>query len=164
MSAPVDVLASASAFCDLVAASRATKFPGYWEGSAYRRHPCGVIQGAVKLTNEWTTSNGCEIAITDGDGWSSNFCRDSFANGNPHPKPLSGSEVIVWRSGRWASDEFRAALEPTLVELVERMQAHVSAAKAAADAARDSDLEASRMRRREIERAALARVQGGARP
>ena len=161
----MDVLGSARAFCDLVADARQWKFPGYWSGSAFRRHPCGVIEGAMKLTNEWSTFNYCCIQITDGDGWSNDYSRDSFGHGDPHPRPLDGHHaVVVWNSGRWSSDEFRQALESKVRDLVERIQAHVASAKDKAAKERETAEAAARDRRRQVELAALARVQGGARP
>lgn len=158
MADKVDVLSSASAFCDLLAAARFAKFPGHWSGSAYRRHPCGVIEGAVKLTNEWNTNNYCSIEITDGPGWSRDYGNDSFGQRDPHPAPLQGNAVVVWSDGRWKSEAFRSALEPQMQALVLRMQSHVAEAAAKRDAEALEANRVARERRESIAAAALANV------
>ena len=157
-----DLLASSGAFCDLVAAARRWKFKGHWSGSAYRRHPCGVIEGSIKLTNHWSTFNYCSIEITDGDGWSTDYSRDPFGSGSPYPAPKEGfHSVMVWENGRWVSEEFRQALETEVRDLLGRIESHVASEKRKEREDRESEAEQARERSRGIELAALARCRGG---
>ena len=159
----VDYLATAEAFCNLVARARTAKFPGHWSGSAFRHHPCGVIEGLMKLTNEWHVDDYCSIAITDGEGWSRDYCTDSFSRcGNPCPQPINGSEVVVWRNGRWVNDRFRQALEPKARDLLGRMEAHVAAVIAAKAEAQEQAKRAEAAERARIAEAAIAKATGAA--
>lgn len=154
-----NAMASSAAFCNLVAAARVCRFPGYWEGSAFRRHPCGVIEGAIKLTNHWHVDDHCDIAISSGTGWT-RPANDSFGHGDPHPRPINGGEVVVWRCGQWKTEEFRAALEPKVLALLTCMAEHVERAEAAAQAAEAERIEKAAAARRQIEVAAIAAATG----
>jgi hypothetical protein len=152
-------LSSSDAFCKLTAAARFRKFPGYWQGSAFRRHPCGVIAGAIKLTNHWHVDNSCAISITSGDAWTRPD-NDSFGHGDPYPRPANGGEVTVWECGKWRSDEFRNALEPKVLDLLTRMAAHVTQAEAAEQEAEAQRREKAAVARRELKLAAISRATG----
>lgn len=125
-----DALLSPSVMCNLLNAARCARFPGYWEGSAFRSHPCGIISGVIKFTNDWHCDDYCSIAITDGE-WSRDFCRDSRAYGDPHPRATNGNAVSVWsgcgKSARWASEEMRAKLESKLLAVLTSAAEHVEA-------------------------------------
>jgi hypothetical protein len=154
-------LTSADIFCNLTSAARSRKFPGYWEGSAFRRHPCGVIEGVIKLTNHWHVDNHCDVQITDGEGWNRSVCQDSFGHGDPYPSVLgTGSVLIVWRSGQWVDPEYQAALEPKLLDLLTRMARHIEAAE---ERQRVEEEEANAQRaaaHRALELAAIAKATG----
>jgi hypothetical protein len=53
------------------------------------------------MTNAWHCDDFCDISITDGTGWSDDYCRQSAAWGDPHPKPIGGKSIVVWSSGQW---------------------------------------------------------------
>ncbi len=125
----VKALTSPAEFCSLMAEAREFKFPGWWEGSAFRHHPVGVIDGTVKMTNEWTVWDSCSIEITDGDGWNRNVCQDSFAYSSPNPDPINGISILIWSNGRWKDDEIRARMEPRIVEILTRLVAHAETAR-----------------------------------
>jgi hypothetical protein len=155
-------LKSSAVFCDLTGAARVRKFPGYWEGSSFRRHPCGVIEGVVKLTNHWHVDNHCDVQITDGSGWDRRVSQDSFGHDSPYPKPMGGAEVTVWQSGRWRSDEFREALEQKLLDLLTRMARHVDEAEERERAAEEARRVKAAEERRARELAAIAKATGSA--
>lgn len=104
-------------FCDILNIARTYHFKGSWEGSAYRKHPCGIIRGTIKLTNDWTTYNDCSVMITDGEGWGAPECNDSRMNGNPYPQPINGSSIFAW-GGEWASTLLQLKLEPKVLEIL----------------------------------------------
>jgi len=115
--------------CDLLADCRTHGVPGWWDGSAFRSHPVGLIVGTIKFTNQWRTDNGCDIQITDGDGWDLRVCQDSWGGGSPHPKPINGSAVTVWERGSWRSDEFREALQARVLEILTSAAEHIETAR-----------------------------------
>lgn len=152
---------SASEFCSLLAAARFHKFPGSWSGSAFRHHPCGVIEGTIKLTNEWNVNDYCSIAITDGDGWRNDYCTNSCAYGNPNPRPQNGVEIVVWREGRWVSKELREALEPRVNDLLQRMRAHVEDSIERQKTEQKQAVALASAEQAARTKAAIARAQGG---
>lgn len=151
-------LTSRAEFCTLMAQAREFKFPGWWDGSAFRSHPVGIISGTIKMTNFWHVDNLCRIEITDGDGWNRSVCQDSRAHGDPHPRPVSGREIVVWDNSSWASPGTKAALEQKVLEILSALALHVQDAKAARDveAARRHalDIEAQR----QVEQVAIAKA------
>jgi hypothetical protein len=154
-------LTSAYLFCNLTSAARSRKFPGYWEGSAFRRHPCGVIEGVIKLTNHWHVDNHCDVQITDGSGWDRRVSQDSFGYDSPHPKPIGGTSVTVWSGGQWSREDFRQALEPKLLDLLTRMAQHVAEAEERERIAQEEANAKRAAERRALEEAAIAKATGG---
>lgn len=151
-------LTSPAEFCTLMAQARDFKFPGWWDGSAFRRHPVGIISGTVKMTNFWHVDDLCRIEITDGDGWDRSVCQDSCAYGNPHPKPINGREIVVWDNGSWASAGTQAALEPKVLEILSALALHVENAEAARDE-EDAERRASAAEaQHQAEQAAIAKA------
>lgn len=151
-------LSGASQFCHLTAAARQYKYPLCWSGSAYCHHPCGIIDGTIKFTNDWHTSDSCSIQITDGSGWSGNYSRNSFGHGNPEPQPIDGHSVTVWSSGKWRSEEFRERLESKCLSILEKAAAFVATKSAAEVAENERKQVEITERRRLIEEAALAKI------
>lgn len=121
-------LTDSAAMCQLLAQCREYKVPGWWDGSAFRSHPVGLIAGTIKLTNHWHCDDLCTIELTDGDEWDRNVCNDSRAYGNPHPKPVSGAAISVWRCGKWAKPEFEEALKSRVVALLSDAARHIEQA------------------------------------
>ena len=73
----------------------------YDEGTFRLRFPLAVTPRYIP---------GTPVAATaDGTGWSRDYCRNPAAYGNPHPQPIGGDAICIWRNGRWVSEEFRAA-------------------------------------------------------
>lgn len=125
-----NALGDSVVFCNLLAQARQYKAPGWWEGSAFRRHPCGLVADTIKLTNHWHVDDLCDICITDGAGWDvRNVCRDSFSHSDPHPQPIEGGSLQVWRCGRWADAQYEQALRPKLLEILTAAATHVEAAE-----------------------------------
>lgn len=94
-------LTSAYEFCELMRLSREFKVPGWWDGSAYRSHPCGFFAEGLIFTNEWRCDDHCSIrAMRNPSEPLGRWCHDSASWGNPHPSPASGTEV-VWSNGKW---------------------------------------------------------------
>lgn len=115
-------LSSSSAFCDLIAAARANKFPGHWSGSAYRSHPCGVIDGNLNLHNAWHVADYCGITVAT-DGWRLDQCQNPRVYGNPYPSSI-GASATIWRNGRWQDESYRQAFERRVWELLMRIREH----------------------------------------
>ena len=115
-------------FCNVLADARSANVRGSWEGSAYRSHPCGLIVGNMKLTNYWNVNDYCSIVLGTTDKWRMGQ-NEPACHGDPHPHPIDGEEVRVWYSGRWESEEFRAALEDKVVAILNRALADVAAAQ-----------------------------------
>jgi hypothetical protein len=155
-------LKSSAVFCDLTSAARVRRFPGYWEGSAFRRHPCGVIEGVIKLTNHWHVDHTCDVQITDGSGWDRRVSDDSFGHGDPYPKPLGGVGVTVWSNGSWRDREFQEALEPKLLDLLTRMARHVDEAEERERVVEGERQAQAAAERRAREIAAIAKATGSA--
>ena len=142
-------------FCQLLAQCREFKVPGWWDGSAYRCHPVGLIVGAFKFTNHWHVDQLCTIEITDGSGWDRNVCQDSFAHSSPHPKPVGGSAVQVWRCGDWSAAEFAESLTSTVLEILTAAAEHIERAIAKRAEAEATRAEEARARTAAITAAAL---------
>lgn len=155
-------LASSESMCNLLAQCRQYRVPGWWDGSAFRSHPVGLIVGAIKLTNYWHVDNLCTIEITDGAGWSRDVCRDSRAYGNPHPQPIDGKSVQAWRCGSFGSPEIREALTPRLLEILTAAAAHIQRASDAERVAAEAAAEESKRSRESILAAALVNATAGA--
>lgn len=108
-----------SKFCDILNRARLTRFPGAWSGSAYRNHPCGIVRGVIKLTDDWRVGDTCSICITDGSGWNvRDISRDSWGSGSPNPSPVDGRTILAWDTGKWQSDELRESLEPVVLKIL----------------------------------------------
>jgi hypothetical protein len=151
-------LKSPSLFCNLLSDARSARFPGYWSGSAFRSHPCGVIEGTIKMTNHWRTDNSCDIAITDGEGWSRDYSTDSFGHGSPHPQAIGGKAYRVWDHGRWLNDEAKATLEQRVTDLLTRMAEHVANVRAKKEAEDRRQAEERRVAHESGMAAALAKA------
>lgn len=156
-------IANSTACCDLLALARMYKAPGWWEGSAFRSHPCGLVVDTIKLTNHWHVDDLCTIYITDGAGWDTrNVCRDSFAHGDPHPRAIEGRALQVWRCGRWTDPAYEQALRPRLLEILTAAARHIEEAEAAR---RSREEEAAAARERQFQssmQAAIAKATGSA--
>jgi hypothetical protein len=161
----VIALSHAAEFCNLIAQARRYKAHGCWEGSAFRSHPCGLVADTIKLTNHWHVDNLGTVYITDGAGWDTrSICRDSCAHGDPHPHAIGGSELQVWRCGRWADAAYEQALRPRLLEILTAAARHVEAAQAEE---RRQQEESSAARERQFQnsmQAAIAKATGVPQP
>ena len=151
-------LTSSAAFCNLMAQARQYKFPGWWDGSAFRSHPVGIISGTIKMTNFWHVDDMCSIAITNGDGWNRSACQGSRAYGDPHPRPNSGREIVVWDNGSWASVGTQAALEPKVLEILSALALHIEQAEEAQRAKEAERKELDAQARLEAEQIAIAKA------
>lgn len=143
-----------SRFCNILADARSAKVPGWWDGSAFRSHPCGLIVGNMKLTNHWNVNDYCSIVLGTTNKWYMGK-NDPFCHGDPHPHPIDGAEVRVWYSGRWESEEFRAALEDKVVAILNRALVEIAARKSWDLAIAAHANYCSKKERAEIARAAL---------
>ena len=155
-------LKSSQAMCELLAQCRQYRVAGWWDGSAFRSHPVGLISGAIKLTNHWHVDNLCTIEITDGAGWDRAVCQDSRAYGNPHPKPINGKAVQAWRCGSFESPEIAEALTSRLLELLTAAAECIQRASDAERVAAEAAAAESRRRREDTLAAALANAVTGA--
>jgi hypothetical protein len=156
-------LSNSEAFCNLIAQARQYKAPGYWEGSAFRSHPCGLVADTIKLTNHWHVDQLGTIYITDGAGWDTrSICRESLAHGDPHPHAIEGSELQVWRCGRWADAAYEQALRPRILEILTAAARHVEAAQVAERACRQEEEAARERAFQNSMQAAIAKATGSA--
>lgn len=146
--------------CQLLAQCREHRVPGWWEGSAFRAHPVGLIVGTIKLTNFWHVDDLCSIEITDGDGWNRNVCMDSCAYGDPHPKPINGRAIRAWRCGAFASPEIEAKLRPRLLEILTSAAEHIEQSVADTKAAAEAHAERAAAVHQAATAAALAKAAG----
>jgi hypothetical protein len=151
-------LKNQSAFCNLLAEARQCGFSKRWEGSAFRNHPCGIVSGTIKMTNHWHVSDDCDIAITDGDGWNLDVCRDSFAYGNPHPQPINGTAIMVWSCGRWKSPEYELALKERVLAILVAAAEHIDRVHTAKAEKAAQEAEERRQQFKAAEAAALAKA------
>lgn len=110
----------AAVFCDLLASARRHKLPGYWEGSAYCHHPCGVVRRGIIYTNEWNTNNYCSAEVMlDPTSPLAPRCRNPRAYGDPSCRPERGGTLRVYSDGNWSKDDgpWRAEILRTLEDL-----------------------------------------------
>lgn len=154
----VDVLASSEAFCAIVGQATRWDVRGAWHGSAFRNHPHGLIVDGIKFTDHHHVDRACSIEITDGDGWSRDFCRDPAAQGNPHPQPIAGQAICVWRNGRWVKEEYRVALEAKVLAILADASAQLVTARNVYEQTQQRKREAQQARYAAAESAALARA------
>lgn len=113
-------------FCHVLAGARYAHVRGSWEGSAFRSHPCGLLVGNMRLANHWHVDNYCDIVLGTTDKWRLGQ-QDSLSYGDPFPHPIDGEEIVVWRNGRWQSDELREKLEDRVVAILNRTLADTAA-------------------------------------
>ena len=101
-----DIPPKRSYFCNILASARQINFPGWWEGSAYRCHPVGVICGGLLLANHWSTYKYCHasIATEPDEGWKPGLNAPA-SWGDPFPHPKNGKEIKVYRDGHWCFDD-----------------------------------------------------------
>lgn len=151
-------LTSSAAFCRLMAQARQYNFPGWWDGSAFRSHPVGIISGTIKMTNFLHVGDTCKIEITDGDGWNRFVCQDSCAHGDPHPRPISGRGIVVWDNGSWANAGTQVALEPKVLEILSALALHIEQAEAAQRAKEAERKALDAQARHEAEEIAIAKA------
>lgn len=149
-----------SRFCRILARARSANIPGSWEGSAYRSHPCGLIAGNIRLDNHWHVDDVSTIYIATTDKWRAG-CQDSFANGDPFPKPVDGELIQVWYSGRWKSEAYREALEGKVVAILNRALAQIAAVESWSAAIEAHAAYCKANERAKVESAALALAAGG---
>lgn len=96
---------TSSRFCRILADARHFKLPGYWEGSAYRSHPCGVIRDGLILTNEWNVHDYCSAQVMlDPTSPIKPIFNGSRYNGDPHAYPERGGTLTVY-NGTWSKDD-----------------------------------------------------------
>lgn len=146
-------------FCNILNNARSTGFSGAWSGSAFRDHPCGIVRGNLKMTNEWRVDNGCSIVITDGQGWNTaDICRESCAYGNPHPKPVGGRSISVWNGYAWADDALREAIEPVARKILTDAMYHSIAQENWQTAINAQKQYAARVSHESAKRAAIAQI------
>jgi hypothetical protein len=155
-------LTNSAEFCRLVSQARQYRAKGWWDGSAFRRHPCGLVVDTVKLTNYWNVDDLCDIQITDGAGWDTRgVCRDSLAHGDPHPKPIEGGALQVWRCGRWADPLYEEQLRTRLLAILTAAAEHIEQAQARECAEQEAAQAAADAKRQHVTAAALAKAAGG---
>lgn len=148
-------------FCNLLAQARQYKAPGWWDGSAFRSHPCGLVIDTIKLTNHWHVDNLCTIEITDGAGWDAQgVCQDSFAHGSPHPQPIEGGSLTVWRCARWADPQYEEALKTRLLAILTAAAEHVAQAQEREQRATEAQRYAERQERQQMAAVALSKAAG----
>ena len=149
-----------SAFCHLMAQARDFKVPGWWDGSAYRSHPCGFFAEGLIFTNEWHRDDYCSIrAMRNPSEPLGRWCHDSFAHGNPHPSPASGTEV-VWSNGKWC-------LHGPWVQKAERILASLAlavSARAGGERLRKAAIAHAAAEQRKASLSALAAAHAGGTP
>lgn len=155
-------LTNSAAMCQLLAQCREYRVPGWWDGSAFRSHPVGLIVGTIKFTNYWHCDDLCGIELTDGAEWDRNVCQDSFAHGSPHPKPVSGTAIRVWRCGAWDKPDFEQALKARALEILTAAAEHIERAAAARAAAEEIKRAEQSAAREAAEARALQAVTGAA--
>ena len=148
-----------STFCNVLARARSARVRGWWDGSAYQSHPCGLLVGNMKLTNYWNVNDYCSIVIATSDKWGLGQ-KDPAMGGDPHPHPIDGTEVRVWWSGKWESDEFREMLEGRVVAILNRALADAAASEGWKRVIEIQARETAAAKRAAIERAALALAVG----
>lgn len=121
-----EALGDSALFCDILNEARNTGAEGWWHGSAFQCHPCGLISGTIMMHNDWTIYNSCGIKITDGEGWSTSvISTDSRYRGNPYPEQVNGKVVRVWSSGTWKNEKFKSALEGRIIAILDRAVEHI---------------------------------------
>lgn len=97
-------LSNPSRMCGMLSMARKLHADGWWDGSSFRDHPCGIIREGLIFENEWRIGDSCEIrAMNNPREPLGVWCRTPSADGCPRPMPPSGC-VTVWRTGRWLHD------------------------------------------------------------
>jgi hypothetical protein len=156
-------LTNSAEFCSLLSQARQHRASGWWEGSAFRRHPCGLVVDTIKLTNHWHVDALCDIAVTDGAGWDTRgVCLDSFAHGDPHPRPIEGGALHVWRCGQWADPLYEKQLKTRLLAILTAAAEHVEQAQERERAEHESARAEAAVKHRQLAAAALAKATGRA--
>ena len=106
-------------FCNILAKSRNYKLKGYWEGSAYCSHPCGVIRNGIIFANRWNVHDYCYANVmTEPENGFNSGCNSPTANCDPYPHPKTGKEITVYSTGSWRLEgPWQQVILDTLEEL-----------------------------------------------
>lgn len=156
-------LTNSAEFCNLLSQARQYRARGWWDGSAFRRHPCGLVVDTIKLTNHWHVDDLCDITVTDGAGWDTrSVCQDSFAHGDPHPRPVEGGALQVWRCGRWADPLYEEQLKTRLLAILTAAAEHVQQAQEREHAEQEAARAEALVKHQQLAAAALAKATGSA--
>ena len=133
----------AADFCHVLAQARHHKLTGYWSGSAYRHHPCGVIRRGIILCNEWSTFNYCYASvILDPESPIMKAGNDSWGHQDPHPRPERGGELKVYSSGSWSNED--GPWRTLIVGILADLRSEIADADAAQRAVAEEKANASR--------------------
>lgn len=93
-------------FCRTLSYARHYKLDGWWQGSAYDHHPCGVIRKGIIFCNEWCTFNYCSASvILNPKSKIIPPYNDPLGRGNPHPRPEDGGVLLIYSYGCWSQDD-----------------------------------------------------------
>jgi hypothetical protein len=82
----------------------------------------------MRLANHWHVDDYCDIVLGTTDKWKLGQ-NEPAAYGDPFPHSIDGQEIVVWRNGKWLSDEFREALEVKVVSVLTRALVDIASAE-----------------------------------
>lgn len=118
-------LSDARLFCEMLHKARTFKLSGWWEGSAFRYHPCGIVRQGLIFVNAWHVNNCCTIYAID-DPTSELHAAVSASctkHNKAEPRPKKGDVTTVWSGGTWrltgpwqkTASEIMAELEQEII-------------------------------------------------
>lgn len=151
----------ASKFCNILAGAYTHALPGFWKGSVYRSHPCGVVRRGIIFTNEWNTNDYCSASVIldpaakliKGDN-----CPAS--SGNPYIRPERGGTLEVYGTGRWSRDD--GPWRQIILEVLIDLEKEIAVAQANNLAIRERQLLDAEQKRQAIVAAACIALRGEA--
>lgn len=93
-------------FNNALAAARRHKLRGWWQGSAFRSHPCGVIRNGIIFANQWNTNGYCYAEVILDPTSPIRFGQnDPAVSGDPYPRPERGGTLRVYYTGQWSQED-----------------------------------------------------------
>lgn len=135
-----------SEFNNLLAKARHFKLRGWWEGSSFRNHPCGVIRRNIILANMWNTHGYCYgSVILDPTSPIVRGMNAPASYGDPYPHPERGGELRVYWTGSWCEGE--GPWKKIIYDILDDLRNEIAAAEIQAEAERMrqiNDCEAAR--------------------
>lgn len=147
-----------SEFCDVLADARRHKLKGYWSGSAYRSHPCGVYRKGIIFTNNWSTFDYCSAEVVlDPTSPMAPQSHNPSGSGDPFLRPERGGTLRIYSDGQWQNED--GPWRKIVLDVIAELKLEIAEAEAKIVAEKEIQKEKARVAHAEIIRKAHAALE-----